>query len=589
MNRIPRRRSIALLAAAFLAGGLGGPGVSSQPSGPSPFEILKRVGEAYAALDTYADSGTLRVLPPGRAPMDFAFTTRAGGGGFRFALETAEGQPWRVLWRQGEEGLCWDAGLDQVKPVSLVAELAHGVVEGGQDVLAVPALLLGAAPLEDPDGAALDGPLPCGDGGECWLLHLARMNGAVTSRLWVDRQTGLIHHLEVERYAGLPGAAEGAGGAPTVIEVDLHVSASPVPPPEDTWQPPATARRVSEWEGEPARVETAGIEPEATFGEVISVDLLTVAVRVLDAKEEPIRGLGPEDFEVVAGRGSAKREVAVAAVDWVSSEPSPPPERLSAVEPTEDGGGAGSPADWRPRPAGKRVLIFIQADFNALRIRGQMKLLPRLDEFLDTLNPDDRVAVVSFDSHLKLWQDFTRDREAVHKVVGQAIRFTAPPPPLRTTERGLLAEHFDFRAAKKAATPERALELAARALKPIPGDKMVVYLGWGLGRFGAGGVRMTPEYYPAVAALRAANAPVFVLDISEADYHSLEVGLENVAAATGGTYAKTFRFPDQALRGLSGALAGYYVLSFQAADLPEGTAGLRIRLREGGGVVHVQP
>ena len=59
---------------------------------------------------------------------------------------------------------------------------------------------------------------------------------------------------------------------------------------------------------------------------------------------------------------------------------------------------------------------------------------------------------------------------------------------------------------------------------------------------------MTPAFAPAVRALAAARASVFVLDVTSADCHSLEVGLQGVADATGGLYLKTFRLPNLAIR-----------------------------------------
>ena len=67
---------------------------------------------------------------------------------------------------------------------------------------------------------------------------------------------------------------------------------------------------------------------------------------------------------------------------------------------------------------------------------------------------------------------------------------------------------------------------------------------------------MTAEYQPAVRALEAARATVFVLDVSQADYHSLEVGLQNVASHTGGPYDRTFHVASQAVRRLAQAFAG---------------------------------
>ena len=65
---------------------------------------------------------------------------------------------------------------------------------------------------------------------------------------------------------------------------------------------------------------------------------------------------------------------------------------------------------------------------------------------------------------------------------------------------------------------------------------------------------------PARRALVASRTSVFSLDVTDADYHSLEAGLQLVSEQTGGFYARTHIFPDLAMRRLSGALAGYYVL-----------------------------
>lgn len=311
---------------------------------------------------------------------------------------------------------------------------------------------------------------------------------------------------------------------------------------------------------------SAGQEPpEEGFGDSITVALDTLTVRVVDNAGRPIPDLGPEDFRVRV-RG---REIPVTAVDWVSSGTGTriQVETLPLLE---------EPA---PDPAGKLVVFFVQADLNPTRISGQMRLRPYTRELLATLHPADRIAVVSYDSHLKLWLDFTGDHEAVHRAVDRAQLF-ARPPGIGAKEAPSLAAYFDPAEGRRVASPEKALEVTARALSRLPGEKTMVYLGWGLGRFGAGGVRMTPDYKPAVQALNAARASVFVLDVTSADYHSLEVGLQSVAAATGGIYASTFRLPNVATDRIASAISGYYVLTFDRTALKEAGAGrLEVKLR----------
>lgn len=315
--------------------------------------------------------------------------------------------------------------------------------------------------------------------------------------------------------------------------------------------------------GDPAPHAT----PEPVYSETLDVELRSLEVRVEDRRRGgPLAGLGAADFRLFAGG----RALPIEAVEWVGAAA---PAELEAAAALDE---AGLP----PPPAGKLVVLFVQADFHPSRMSGQLRMLPEAKRFLDTLGFDDSIAVVSFDSHLKLRLDFTRDRERVRAALDEAIR-TGPEPWLRRTGGPSLARGFDFAAARRAAKPERGLELTARALEPLPGAKVLVYLGWGLGRFGALGVTLPPEYGAAVETLRRARTPVFVLDVTDADYHSLEVGLQEIAADTGGTYSRTRHNPKAATQRVAALATGHYVLYFRP-PAPEVTGALRVELRDKG-------
>src|SRR4029077_20279805 len=123
-----------------------------------------------------------------------------------------------------------------------------------------------------------------------------------------------------------------------------------------------------------------------------------------------------------------------------------------------------------------------------------------------------------------------------------------------------LAENFDFDAARRAAEPETALLLIGRALQPLRGPKSLVFFGWGMGRLSGNQVFFDSDYGPARQGLLEERGTVFTLDVTDADSHTLEVGLEQVAADTGGFYAKTHLFPTLAMARLEGALAGHLPL-----------------------------
>jgi len=306
-----------------------------------------------------------------------------------------------------------------------------------------------------------------------------------------------------------------------------------------------------------------------------------MVVRVVDTWGRPILGLKPEDFRVRMG----KKDVSVIGLDWITAESPEPPVQPSP--PSDSESIAVEDAVPATPPNTRLLVFFVQTDLNPTRISGQLRLRRYTRELLGTLHPSDRVAVVSYDSHLKLWQDFTPDFGAVHAAIDRAMLWS-PEEEVAPGDPVSLAAHLDPAVARRAASPERALEVMARALEPLPGEKTVIYLGWGLGRFGVDGVRMTPDYEPAVRALGAAKATVFVLDVTSADYHSLEAGLEGVAEATGGIYLKTFRLPQLATKTLARTISGYYVLTLDRSALTEGgeeDGQVRIDLRDRQGTV----
>jgi VWFA-related protein len=314
-------------------------------------------------------------------------------------------------------------------------------------------------------------------------------------------------------------------------------------------------------------------QPRVRLREHVEVERVLVEARVVDARGQPLRGLRPEHFRVTLGG----RDVGVESVFWVEGAEPPLP---------DDAREAGVAA---PAPAGRLLVFFFQKDLERSRIPGLMKMTREAAALLDRLSPDDRVAVASFDSHLKLWVDFTRDRDLARRALEHSILFGGRPPAPRSFHPPALGPSFDRVAAQRAATPETALRVLGEALADVPGAKSLVFFGWGLGRFSGGGVRLERDYEPARRALLEARTSVFTLDVTNADYHSLEVGLEQVSYDTGGFYAKTHVFQAQALRRLEGALAGHYVLVLEAPRLPPGRHTLRVRLAGRDGTVLAPP
>ena len=308
-----------------------------------------------------------------------------------------------------------------------------------------------------------------------------------------------------------------------------------------------------------AAVASSQVAPRPIFE--ITVERYLLDLYVTDDRGEPIDDLRPMNFRVRLDGKPAEVE----AVEFVDTT-LPRTDVPIAGDESED-------VDLEPpRPRGRLLILFFQTDFQRekSRIGGQMKMIDYAQAFVDGLQPHDRAAVVQFDSHFKVREDFTNDREKLRRAIEESLRIDNPGRPSRVPAPSLMSR-LDEREMKRAATPEKALFLLGNALLPIEGPKSLILFGWGLGRYGSGGVTMIPDYFPARRALEASRTAVFSIDISQASFHSLEVGLETVSKETGGFYAKTDLFPEIAMGRLDRTLSARYELSIKRPpDLPRG-------------------
>ena len=232
-----------------------------------------------------------------------------------------------------------------------------------------------------------------------------------------------------------------------------------------------------------------------------------------------------------------------------------------------------------------RLIVFVfQKSMVRERIRGLMRMLLELRSFVDSFSPTDRVAVLSFDSRLNVWLDFTNDMDDVRAVLERGILLERPGPVLQGPAPSLLA-HLDLDRVRRAANIEKSLLVIGEALEALPGAKSVVLVGHGFGFLSRMGVTMVNGYDEASEALQKARATVFCLDVTEADYHSLELGLQNVADDTGGFFERTHIFTAKPLERLAGALEGHYVLFVEAPDLRPGTHRIDVKLTRAKGRV----
>ena len=318
-------------------------------------------------------------------------------------------------------------------------------------------------------------------------------------------------------------------------------------------------------------IPSAAQQPQ--FEERVEVLRVVLETRVVDGSGAPITGLEASDFKVTVGGKPATLEAAA----WVG---------VADTQAVADALLAGEELPAIAARPGRLFVLFYQLGWDRSRLVGHVRMGQHIGRFLDTLGPGDKVAVAAFGSQLRLLLDFTSDRDAIDDAIKIKAIHKDAPRPQRAGSPSLVST-IDWRAAEDAATPEAALLVMGRALRPIVGPKTLLWIGWGLGALHQMGMTVeTNDYGAAHQALARAHTTVFTLDITEADYHSLENGLKQVADDTGGTYAKTHIFPDIALEMLERTLAGHYELVFPVPEeLPAGVHEIKVELTKARGRV----
>ncbi len=317
--------------------------------------------------------------------------------------------------------------------------------------------------------------------------------------------------------------------------------------------------------------------------EQVHVTVVEVTLHASDRTGEPVRGLGPRDLRLYVDG----HDVPIESLDWVSNE------RQADAEKSPAPSSAAPPevSETPTAPTGRLIVFFFQWHIEAVKIEGHLRMSRQALEFLDTLQPDDEVAVVTFGSSLWLRQDFTRDRQRARAAIRNALALengpiSPAPPSLEAIVRGHDA----------VTSIEKAFIALGDALRPLPGSKAILFLGWGVGSanfLGPGGslgtMSYSPEYERAIAALGRAQAPVFSLDVS-GGHHTLAAGLERLSFETGGYYLPTWDFPRWAMKTAASAIKGHYVLVFRPPSLPqrgfhemriEGPPGVKLLYRQG--------
>lgn len=202
----------------------------------------------------------------------------------------------------------------------------------------------------------------------------------------------------------------------------------------------------------------------------------------------------------------------------------------------------------------------------------------------DEMLPNDWVAVASFDTRLKIQQDFTRDRKAVVEAIGDAVKGKEREGnyPSRIDETkgpslfAGLPKGTELR--DKTTTLYEALQQIARSAGNVRGRKNLLLFTFGLpGRQDTFGQYVPDKkfFQPTVEALNSNNVAAYAFDLTPpAVEHTLSDSLNKLAVDTGGKYFFNVTNYSTPLDQVSKENNGYYLLSYQS-DQPAGKTGFQ--------------
>ena len=366
------------------------------------------------------------------------------------------------------------------------------------------------------------------------------------------------------------------------------------------------------------------------------VELLEVDVSVVDDQGEPITDLSALEFTVSVD-GEPRRVVSAQFIDLGAAAAA-----AAAHEPALPGQAPAALAvSYTVNTAGHRGRLIVMAIAQESISFGEGRpAMWAAAEFLDTLNPNDQVAMVTVPPpgpRVEFTTDHQRVRDRLEMAVGvgqDAVRFyhglgiwearqllneMGSPTARRIVERvcgrggGDCMARLYEEAARVVEAEQRqrlesiwSLERILERLRDVEGRKFVVWIAEELATADGGGI----EFLGIRRLAAAARASVHVIllrkpdiDASAAGSSGLgiwdrmeeELGLGLIADYTGGAVHRVINNPEHAFEQLGRELSGYYLLGVEPLegdldgeereiDVSVSRRGARLRARRG--VIH---
>jgi VWFA-related protein len=299
------------------------------------------------------------------------------------------------------------------------------------------------------------------------------------------------------------------------------------------------------------------IQADRKVSETIDVNVVLLDALVTDAKGSQILGLTKDDF-VVKENGV---EQPIESVDYYTNR-----QLLNAPEENA--------AFKVERMHEDRYFIFFFDKPNDAQLWDRLALARgAARRFVDEqMKAGDRVAIVGHDVRLKVYSDFTADKQQLARAIDDVSKFglglkDAPSGDSASILRGLNVRDM----INRTGTVYEALTLLADATSTIHARKNLVLFSAGIREIGEDsrdGVLLNQSRYydPMVEALNSADVAVYAVNLFENSGETpvIHQTLDRVTHDTNGQYfrhAVNFSTP---LKEIERQNAGYYLITYHA-------------------------
>jgi VWFA-related protein len=332
---------------------------------------------------------------------------------------------------------------------------------------------------------------------------------------------------------------------------------------------------------------TAVAQQPPRFREKVDVNVVLLDAIVTDSKGQQILGLDQKDF-VVKENGV---EQTLDTADYFTNRQLLNAQETNAPFKVE-----------RTQQARYFVFFFDKPEGSALWDRLASARKATRDFIEKQMKPGDLIAVVGHDVRLKVYSDFTSDKQQLLAAVDEVGRFGKG-----LTSRGAAEGPSILRSVNPdemmsgSGTVYEGLDVLGQALRSIPARKNLFLFSAGIYERGQeirNGLIMTQSRYyePMIESLNSANVTVYAMNLQRndgGDMPAIHQTLEQIAADTSGDY---YRHPvsfEPLLKIVEKLNNGYYLLTYRS-NHPQRSSGfqrvevsirsqpqLRVKAREG--------